>query len=99
MESFTAANPKCDHPTVIQNIDVTRYVGIWYDQQHTADVWYLNDSDVCGEVEYTDLEDKEFKVYNTSQSEDYGERKGIHGKATCPGTDGNCFVDFGSGYP
>merc|ERR1711990_1384028 len=75
-------------------------MGMWFDEQHTKDVWYLNDEDICGEVEYYHLNDenREFTVKNTSQSKDFGGRAGIPGRAKCPGTDGHCFVDFGSGY-
>ena len=100
--SITGLPQHCDDPAPLVGFDINRYVGIWYDQQHTADVWYLNDKDTCGQVEYTELgvtKENEFKVHNTSQSEDFGDRKGIYGKAYCPDTTGQCFVDFGSGYP
>ena len=97
----TVANPaRCDKPTPLTGFDPSRYMGIWYDEQHTKDIWYLNDTDVCGQVEYYDLDDtkREFTVKNTSQSAEFGGRAGIPGRCKCPEEDGHCFVDFGSGY-
>ena len=99
--TITTLPSRCDSPPALVGFEAERYQGIWFDQQHTADVWYLNDSDTCGQVEYTDLDldTGKFKVHNTSQPEDLSDRTGIRGEAYCPDTTGQCFVSFGSPYP
>ena len=89
----------CDEPAPLVGFEAERYQGVWYDQQHTKDVWYLNNEDVCGEVQYTGLTaDSHFDVHNTSQPNGFGTRAGIRGEAWCPDTTGQCFVNFGGGY-
>merc|ERR1719454_242536 len=93
----------CDHPPQLDGFNAEKYMGIWYDIQHTADVWYLNNDDVCGEVEYWDLFTndegaKQWSVRNTSQPQGFGPRAGITARAKCLDETGHCFVDFGSGW-
>ena len=108
--SFTIEEPValriCDHPPALTDFDGAKYMGIWYDIQHVKDVWYLNNDDVCGEVEYTKIhaipdegkDAMQWTVKNTSQPEGFGERAGIDARAKCLDQTGHCYVDFGAGW-
>lgn len=75
-------------------------MGDWYSVQHTSHLLFQNDTDICGEARYSDLQaDGHFTVMNTGQSEDFGERGGVTGEGYCPDTTGQCYVKFGPQTP
>ena len=92
----------CDPIVPLENFDVSKFAGTWYEQQHVKDPqepsYYQ-----CSTAQYTDLSDdpesadmKDFKVYNSFQSKALGlwtPRVGVHAKAKCTNT-GACYVSF-----
>ena len=89
----------CDHPAPLTDFQGDKYMGMWYGQQHTKGLSYIDDSDVCSQAYYSDLQaDGHFVVNNTGQSEGFGERHGVIGTGYCPDETGQCIVKFGD-YP
>ena len=97
----TATPVVCDPVVPLENFDVSKFAGTWYEQQHVKDPqepsYYQ-----CSTAQYTDLADdedpnmKDFKVYNSFQAKKLGiwsPRIGVHAKAKCD-TEANCYVSF-----
>ena len=85
----------CEITTPLTDFDGHRYMGAWYEQVHTANSWFQDDSDTCSEAYYHDLDaEGYFTVENTGQDANYGPRTGVTGKGYCPDKTGQCYVAF-----
>ena len=92
----------CDPITPLENFNVSKYVGTWFEQKHVRMIVEPNDCS-CSTAEYTDLSNsvdangfRSFKLYNSCQFEILGEwlpREGVHGDAKCD-VHGTCFVSI-----
>ena len=92
----------CDPIVPIENFDIARFAGTWYEQQHVKDPNEPNFYQ-CSTAQYTDLVDdptdpnmKHFTVYNSFQTEVFGHwtpRVGVHAKARC-NNEATCWVSF-----
>jgi apolipoprotein D and lipocalin family protein len=79
-------------PQVVQNFDITKYTGKWFEQYR--DKQFLFSSGECVTAEYTlNADGKSVKV-NNSELRSNGERKGAIGKAVCPTSEAKCTVTF-----
>ena len=57
---------KCDHPERMTDFDAKAYMGIWYEQQHSKDLFYGPDNGVCTYAYYFNLQtDGYFDVLNS----------------------------------
>mmetsp|Transcript_959 Transcript_959/g.1502 ORF Transcript_959/g.1502 Transcript_959/m.1502 type:complete len:104 (-) Transcript_959:264-575(-) len=69
-----------------ETFDAARYMGIWYEIQHSHGAAFQPDNFDCTQAQYTDLDPEAgtFKVYNSS-TVGFLPRAGVHGSATCAG--------------
>ena len=67
--------------------EADRYMGTWYEIQHSTGASFQPDFFKCTRAEYTDLDAEAgtFKVYNNSQV-GFLPPTGVRGTATCAGT-------------
>ena len=76
--------------------EADRYMGTWYEIQHSTGAAFQPDFFKCTRAEYTDLDAEAgtFKVYNNSQV-GFLPPTGVRGTASCAGTpNGQCIVSF-----
>ena len=89
-------NIVCDTVDPLDSFYPDRYMGTWYEIQHSMGQPFQPDSTSCTRAEYTDLDADAgtFKVYNNYQ---LGRLPpvGVHGTASCAGQpNGQCIVSF-----
>ena len=92
--AFTASNTiVCDTVEPLSAFDGERYMGVWYQIQHSKDFHSGVPGAQCTAANYSDLsDDAVFAVYNSCQV-NYGERDGVHGTGRVVG-DGEVIVNF-----
>ena len=86
----------CDDVAPLDSFDAARYMGTWYEIQHSHGAIFQPDNFDCTRAEYTDLDAAAgtFKVYNNSQI-GFLPPTGVHGTASCAGQpNGQCIVSF-----
>ena len=98
IEQALTSHVDCANPPGMLDFDASRYMGVWYEQRHSAGQLFQDDSDVCQEQILFDLDGENFKIYNSAQPEGYGERKGIEGKGKATGTTGDLYAKFGPAF-
>ena len=93
----SASNVVCDTvEPLAEPFDAARYMGIWYDVQHSQGAAFQPDFFDCTQAEYSDLDPDtaSFTVKNSSQVLPLP-RTGLTGTASCAGTpNGQCIVSF-----
>lgn len=80
-------------PNVVQNFDLPKYMGKWYEQFRASKVPFQKGE--CTTADYT-LKDNYVEVLNSEFKEGATERNSVLGKAVCPSTDAKCKVSFGT---
>ena len=86
----------CDTVEPLASFDASRYMGTWYNIQHSHGAAFQPDNFDCTQAVYSNLDQDAgtFEVYNSS-TVGFLPRTGVHGNATCAGTPtGQCIVSF-----
>ena len=83
------ASDVCDHPAVVDPLDLDSFLGRWYEIAHDAGPYEGGD---CVTADYSLNDDGSIKVFNSEVLD--GELSSITGQATCQGTSGQCCVEF-----
>ena len=97
--STTMNGPVCDTVEPLPSFDADRYMGTWYEIQHSKGAHFSPVEDFqCTQAVYSNLDADAgtFDVYNSSEPRtgDAG-RTGVNGTVSCAGTpNGQCIVSF-----
>ena len=100
LESSTVTAPVnsvvCDPVEPLASFELSRYMGTWYNIQHSHGAAFQPDSFDCTQAVYSNLDEAAaaFEVYNSS-TVGFLPRTGVHGSASCANQpNGQCIVSF-----
>lgn len=86
---------RCPRPAKVQNFDLNRYLGIWYENYRDSSIPF--ESGDCVMAQYSLREDGKVKVVNSGVHD--GERTKREGEAYCTDNEGQCYVRFSPKAP
>ena len=97
--SFTDASfswGRCPTPAKVQNFDLNRYLGIWYENFRDKSIPF--ESGDCVMAQYSLRDDGRLKVLNSGLDKE-GHRTKKEGEAYCTDNEGQCYVRFSTHAP
>ena len=84
----------CDVIAPLNDFDGARYMGTWYNQQDSPQVWET-DGATCVQAIYSNLTKMgHFDVYNRGEDADFNEITPATADGYCPDQSGKCTISF-----
>ena len=88
----------CDKPEPVVNFDGAAYMRTWYTAAHSRGMPFQPDGWTCTTATYSDLEGRDFKLYNSSENQHHQGPFGVHGTAEVS-LDGTGSIAVSISYP